>query len=524
MTIPASITVQALLQAKKTLARAEAARTDMLAMLLRQDERLVDKGWPPLSPFWREAFEKLYERKARRLVARVGRRGGKSSSGCRLAVAEALHGGHPVPPGDIGIYGIISVKRSDAEERLRTIGAILAALEVPHLPGVGEIVLTERPIAFRAYAANYRTVVGGTWIGALFDELARWRDEESGANPATEILRSARPTMATMRGAKELMLSSPWSTLDAHYDAIELGDAPEQVAAQAPTWVANPTLTEKDCRALEPDEATFDREYGAVPMASREQQFFDGRALIDAQEVYPLPRLALTGDVITAGADMAFRRDSSALVVVHRTPTAGAEDVGGGILRVAEMLELRPSARDALRPSKVVADMAAVMRRHDIDTMMADAHYREAIIEHLSHERMHLADAPAGASGKSQSYVYARQLLHQGRLRLPKHKGLIRDLSEVTAKPTAGGLLSVKLPEHAGGGHADLVSALVLACWQRAGVVQAERLGAEQMSAAELDMLSRSERAYGPAAEDDDSAGPNYEADAFANGANAFVL
>jgi hypothetical protein len=65
--------------------------------------------------------------------------------------------------------------------------------------------------------ANFRTVRGYTIVGALFDELAFWRSDES-ANPDTEILAAIRPAMSTIPGAILLCASSPYRQAGALYD------------------------------------------------------------------------------------------------------------------------------------------------------------------------------------------------------------------------------------------------------------------------------------------------------------------
>ena len=171
----------------------------MFARLLELDERLVARGWPALSPWWKEQLRRLYASGKRRLVIRAGRRGGKSSTLCRVAVCEALYGQHDIPPGDVGVFAFFSVSMREARERLRTISEILEALDVPFERSGDSVRIAGRAVCIRVYPASVRTAVGFTCIGAAFDELARWRDEATGANPATEVLRSVRPAMATQR-------------------------------------------------------------------------------------------------------------------------------------------------------------------------------------------------------------------------------------------------------------------------------------------------------------------------------------
>ncbi len=427
----------------------------MFANLMQQDEQLVGAGFPPLSPWWQEQLRGFYRSDRKRLVVRAGRRGGKSSTLARVAVNEVLNGAHKVPPGDVGAFAFVSTKKSEARERLRTCVEILQALGAGFDQAADELRIHGSRRCIRVYAANYRTAVGFTCIGMVADEVSRWRDDATGANPAREVLASMRPAMATMPHSREFVSSSPFSTLDYHYDLYELGTTETQQAAHGTTWDCNPTLTEADCRKLEPDEATFEREYAAVPMAGGEHTFFDARA-VDASvgELWvPQPR-----DSMVAGADFGFESDHSAIYVAALRPD--------GVYRPVERQLLKPTAEAPLRPSETVESFASLMSKHHIGGLMADAHYRASIMEHLSKHELGFLDAPRDVPS---SYVRARVLMHQGAVVLPDDKQLLRDLKEVMATPTASGRISIKLPKRQGGGHCDMVSALVLALWQRSG-------------------------------------------------------
>jgi len=130
-------------------------------------------------------------------VVRVGRRGGKSTMLCRLAVAELLWTPARTPAGDVLHVAIVSVDRREAAERLRTIGAMLDALGVvDRRAQVGGLALgvTERKSsaeaielagdwgvrAVRVFTATVAGVSGMTCSLALCDEVAKWRDRETG--------------------------------------------------------------------------------------------------------------------------------------------------------------------------------------------------------------------------------------------------------------------------------------------------------------------------------------------------------
>lgn len=429
--------------------------------LVQLDQKLVEAGFPALSEWWLTAFKDFYVSGKRQLVLRVGRRGGKSSSLCRVAVSEALWGDHKIPAGDIGVVAIVSVNKPQAAERIRTIEAILKAIKVPFKRTGDVIELQHKPVKFEVMAATTLAAVGFTSICVICDELAIWRDQDGSANPAERILGFLRPTLMTMPHGKMFLSSSPFSTLDSHHKAVVEGDNARQIVRCAPTWVANPTLTEEATHAEEPDQMEWLRQYAAVPMSAGSLAFFDPVAIeraIDSNLLLPLsPK---PGDIVVAGGDFGFRSDSSALAVAYKR---------GETYFTAELVELRPQPEEPLKPSVVVKTFADVLKRHGCAYLFADNHYRQSISEHLEEEDLHFAAAPEGAKGNQEVYVRFRRLLLDGQIKLPKHDRLIDQLKLVTSQPTAGGGISIKQPRQSGGGHGDLVSALVLAVYQRGG-------------------------------------------------------
>jgi hypothetical protein len=234
----------------------------------------------------------------RALVGRVGRRGGKSSSLCRWAVAEVIAGEHVVPDADLGVLAVVSVERRDAVERIRTCGVLLTLAgwrevratggavkrgEFVQRLGAGNtelLVGTEYGVrAIRVLTASVKGVSGFTSIGILGDEMAKWRDDDTDTNPAQEVVQSILPTLATQPLAKVAWISSPWSTLDVHHRMVDAGDTPGQMVRIAPTWAANPTITEAQTRSWETDPLVWEREYAAIPMPAVTSVFFDPKAV-----------------------------------------------------------------------------------------------------------------------------------------------------------------------------------------------------------------------------------------------------
>jgi hypothetical protein len=448
---------------KLTGAKLKKAR-EKLALFWAFNDRCVAAGFPDLSPWWKQTITDAYEAGVRNIVIRGGRRGGKSTTMCRIACFEASEGGHVVPAGDTGFFALISADRDQAKARLQTCTKILSALDVRHSATAEQIIITQ-PVrddqmargdtGIKVFTASLTGVVSFTGIGALCDEQARWRDKDSGSNPAEQVVSSLSPAMATQPDAMTWHVSSPWSTLDIHHKAVERGDGPSQVVFVAPTWVMNPTISEEETHRLEPDEISWQREYKAEPMSADETKFFPADHIAIAEGI---SAKYVHADRTASGGDFAFRRDASACVTV---------ELHGSRVRLIHDREIRrqPPPAPPLVPSATIRELANEAERLGSDSICCDLHYIETVREHVDDFDLELVEFPTSPDAIAKAYVRARVLLTTGKLDLTKASpALVAQLQNTTSKPTDGAGLSIKNPRLQGS-HGDLVSAMIAAVW-----------------------------------------------------------
>jgi hypothetical protein len=300
-------------------------------------------------------------------------------------------------------------------------------------------------------------VSGFTSIGNLCDEVSKWKDKDSQANPSHEVLKSLKPTMATMPNAIQWLVSSPYSTLDAHYDAVEEGTTKGQTVFYAPTWEANPTLTEDGTRALEEDEPTWEREYKAIPAAAEDSAFFPSDK-IEAAGIRKDWAIVQDTAAIKSGADLGFRRNSSALVSLR----GGQWEQDGKYvydhLRTDEWIPKEKSRKI----SEIFGEMVQILEETESESVCSDLHYIDALSEVLEDNDLPLVEFPGDQM--VEAYIKLRVLLAQGRIDLSTApKKLIKQLKGTRGKFTGTGM-SVSNPEIKGA-HGDLVSALVAAVY-----------------------------------------------------------
>lgn len=413
------------------------------------DRVLVSKGFPATSPWWRRTIERWYCSGKRQIVLRCGRRGGKSSTLTRLAVCEALYGQHVVPPGDIGVVAIISTRRTEALERLRTVQAILDAIGVKSVPKGDTIELKNRRVSFNVYTATIAGVSGFTGIFILCDEVAKWRDSDTGANPAAVVIESVRPTIATQPEARIAISSSPMGLLDAHADAYALGETPLQTTAHAPTWIANPTITENYTKTLEANESVWKREYAAIPQAEAEFSLLtdttltrlvrrprsaadvlgDGNPMLTTEDTPPDDR-----HWYTATIDPATRGNAWTLVV-----TTLSDD---NVRKVVLAREWRGTKLKPLVPGEVFAEIARYIKPYRLRHVHSDQFAEDSMREIArQHDLFLVVDIPWSAAAKADAYDGLLTISRESRLELPPNDVVKQDLLGIRTKLTRNGLI-----------------------------------------------------------------------------------
>lgn len=402
------------------------------------------------------------------LVAVCGARGGKTYVLVALySLYRALTADlSTLAPGEEAVALIVAPDMRLARQALRyVLGAAKSAPDIAKLlvrESVDSITLERdgHRVAVECLPATRggSAVRGRSLVSAALDECAFFRDANYAVND-TEVFKAVAPRV--LKGGLTVLSSTPWAERGLLHSLwrANYGKPTIALAAHAPTLLLrNDEHTQMYVqreRERDPDNAR--REFDAEFVAAGAEQFLDPRAIeaaTNADMVLPFPRQNWAP--VAAGGDFAFRSDSSAIVVVQRDRDDRL---------VVSLVEERVPGDEPLKPSETVASFVESLKPFGLTSLMADQHYFESIAEHLRDAGLVLVPAPEGAKGKEATYVRFRSLLHEGRIVLPQHPRLLRQLGEVRARPRSGGGLSIETARSQTGGHGDLVSALVLAVW-----------------------------------------------------------
>lgn len=410
----------------------------------------------------------------RRVVGvQAGGRGGKTS---RLLATKALHAAWTVPlptlaQGEHAVSLIVSSEMVFARQALSFCAGYARASPVLSSalvddPGTDSLTL-RRPdgayVDIRVRAAGTRGKGGRafTLVFAGFDEACFFYDD-SGAVNDREIYRAC--IQRIVPGGQLWMVSTPWIDGEGLLEeklAADFGVHDQMLAVRGigtrvlnPSWDPDGSL-EASLRADDPDNA--EREIDAKPLVGGSAKFFASAAIDAAVErSRPFVRPFVRGTSYGAGGDIGLTRNSSALAIVGRD---------GENYHLARLDEIKPARGMPLKVEAVTAAFAPVLVEYQTGSLATDSHHRDdANLELAKHGRSAVA-VPEGQQGKAEMFVLTRKLLHEGRIQLPDHPRLVRQLRDVVARPMPGGGLAITSPKRADGSHGDLVSAFVAAVW-----------------------------------------------------------
>ncbi len=341
---------------------------------------------------------------------------------------------------------VVAADRRQARVVFRYVAALLD--ESPLLAQMVErrtresLTLSNR-VTIEVHTASFRTTRGYTIVGAVADEIAFWRAEDS-ANPDTEILNALRPAMATVPGSLLLAISSPYARRGALWQAHRDHHGREGdpvLVWQAETRAMNPTADERViAAAYAADEAAASAEWGAL--FRRDVECLVSREAVEAvvvggrRELPPVPGADYIAFVDPSGGSA----DAMTLAVAH-------------MLDGRAVLDLVRERRPPFSPEAVTAEFCALLKSYGVGQVVGDRYAGEWPRERF---REHGVAYEPAETAKSDLYRDLLPLVNSGMVELLDSPRLVAQLLGLERRTARGGRDSI---DHGPGGHDDLVNA-----------------------------------------------------------------
>lgn len=383
--------------------------------------------------------------------AAVGRRGGKSANAALRAVYEcAIRTGWRahLAPGQVAIFPIISVDRQSSQEVFRYVSGILHS--TPLLRGMieseskEEITLKNRSV-IQVRVASFRSIRGPSYIGAVLDELAFFRDLETSSNPASEIIAALTPGI--LPGGLLLGISSVFARQGYLWQMSQryFSRSGDVLFWRAPTLTMNPTFSrEKIARERGKDAARAASEYDSEwreDLAGLYSAEAVDAAMAPRGDLPYVPGVKYFGFVDPSGG----RRDSAALAVAHL-------EKGSHVV-----VDLAAERKAPHNPHVVVKEFSSILKAYHLVEVTGDRYGGEWPVQAYKKQGItyNLAEKTA-----SEFYLAALPMFSGGLLDLPQSDRLRGQLCSLLRRTTTGGRDSV-IAGQSDNSHSDLANAAI---------------------------------------------------------------
>jgi len=379
----------------------------------------------------------------------IGRRGGKSIQSAFIATFLSVFRDYSayLAPGERPICMLLAQDKAQAAILLRYIGGFFDS--IPLLRKMVKARLREsielsNGISLQVHTSSYKSVRGYSCVCCIADELAFWQDD-SGSNPASEVLAAVRPSLATIPGSLLLGISSPYSQrgllfeqFKAHYGK---NDSPTLIW-RGTSEEMNPTLDKRVvAAAFASDPASASAEYGAAFRT-------------DVENFLPL---AVVESCISTGC---FERpvEAGKNYVAFVDSSGGVSD--SAVLAIAHeehqkaILDMVRERQAPFQPQSVTQEFGAILKRYGLSTVTGDRYSAQWVVQEFARCGV---EYKASERSKSQIYLEALPLFSAQRcelLDLPRLKNQLVNLERRTAR---GGQDSI---DHGVGQHDDIANAV----------------------------------------------------------------
>ena len=432
-----------------TMAELEAARRDPVVFA----DRLIGQ------PLWPHQVE-VARSSARYRVLCAGRRAGKS----RVYGALALHEAFSRPGAKVLIVsaGEVAAKRLFAEVAAMSKAPLLGGSTVDETTST---LLLSNGSVVECVPASMRQVRSAEADLLIIDEAGF---------VAQEIWEAAEPVVLARPGSRVLLASTPWGGPDHFFR--QLWHRGRQADQHVASWhwpssvspMVDADLLEQIRERSAPHY--FAREYLAE-WTDDIGAFFTSLELEEATtdyELVPPEECSLPrGWNVVGGVDWGSRNDANTLVVIGRAPEH-TDDRGRQRYRVWWLEEHFQSSYD-----QWIDRLVEVSGRYPFVALAAETngvgdYPSTTLARRLALLGRHVVvPTQTTAKLKENGFGLVKLLLQSGRLELPPHPGLLRQLHALTIERTDSGSARISVPDRVG--HDDLAMALCLAILQTGG-------------------------------------------------------
>jgi hypothetical protein len=298
-----------------------------------------------------------------------------------------------------------------------------------------EIIL-DNNVVIGCHACTQDGVRGRTVVAIVCDEIGFWAFEEDAANPADEVLAALRPGMASVRNAKLIKISTPFTKSGVLWEEFQRRGELDYPVWQVTTFEMNPTITPQMVESeRQRSEEKYRREYLA--------EFTDSiSSWIPSEILNPciargrqqLPRQH--GLNYVAVLDPASRGHNFALVIVHQVPDGTV---------VVDLVRIWTGSTKVPLPFEgVLNEIKTILDSYGINFAVGDQFNCDAIQQYLQKIGIMYEINVFGPQTRAQLFSGLKHLMVGGKIEILDDKALLQQLRNLTEERSQRGQIDIR--------------------------------------------------------------------------------
>ena len=283
-------------------------------------------------------------------------------------------------------------------------------------------------VVIGCHACTQDGVRGRTVVAIVCDEIGFWAVDKDAANPADEVLAALRPGMASVRNAKLIKISTPFTKSGVLWEEFQRRGELDYPVWQVSTFDMNPTVT-PEMKMVKSERQRSEEKYRREYLA----EFTDAvngwivPEILDPCIARGRRELPYHPDMhYVAAIDPASRKNDFALAIVHR--------LADGTVVVDKVARWAGTKNFPLPFEPVLDHIKQILESYGINSVTGDQYYCDAIGEHLLKLGIVYKVFNFGSQTRGKLFAQLKHLLVQGKIEILDDVELLRELRNLREK------------------------------------------------------------------------------------------
>jgi hypothetical protein len=398
----------------------------------------------------------------------IGRRGTKSTIAAVLALAAAFDTSTDTKlgPGEDAFIIISAPTQDGCTTIMQMIAGRLDYAKIGYQKTGKEIRIEGRPVIIRITVANEVAPRGKSVKLAILEEAQMLPSNEDASGSDTEVVAAIKGALINLKG-RLIKIGTPWIKAGVLWNDYKLHFGKvdhDTLVLNAPTWVANPTITKEETQKAISDPRLWRREFGAE-FSEGQGNFLLESDIERATGDYVNDKPRIHGIGYAMSIDWATRNDFCCVVVCHREVIDQGPQKAPKDLLVVDCIRFYepPAKGETIHAESIVRNIVESNRRYGGPVILRDIYSGDVLDALFRQYAVKTQEVSSSVAAQAKRFSALGARFRTGSIKLPNNvPEAVKQLSLLEETLHQKGRVEYSVPSKSG--HDDFPDALSYLC------------------------------------------------------------